>query len=106
MKPLALAATPLVLVLLAGAAYYGAASAQPPVPGRQVVAAPIDDLSVVVNGSQATARVKAGLPSGCAKRDSYRVERAAGDTITVSVTNTMPTGNPVCTMIYGTYDLS
>ena len=105
MKPLVLAAVALALVVLAGIAYYTAASAQPPVPGRQIVAAPIDGLDVVVAGSQATLHIKAGLPSGCAKRDGYTVDRAA-DTITVSVTNTMPTGNPVCTMIYGTYDLS
>ena len=82
----------------------GAPSAAPSA-DRQTVPAPIDRLEVVVSGSQATHKVTAGLPSGCAQRDSHSVARA-GDTITVTVLNTMPKGNPICTMIYGQYDLS
>jgi hypothetical protein len=52
-----------------------------------------------------TLKITAGLPSGCAQRDSYTVSRA-GDTITVRVLNSMPMGNPICTMIYGTYELN
>jgi hypothetical protein len=79
-----------------------------PSPGRQTVAAPIDHVQVVIresNPPQVTLDVKAGLPSGCAVRGSHSVSRA-GDTITVSVLNTMPTGDPICTMIYGTYELN
>lgn len=75
---------------------------------RQTVAAPIEDVQVFFGGSnppQVTVKVRAGLPSGCAKQDSYAVDRA-GDTITVAVRNSMPTGNPICTVIYGTYELN
>jgi hypothetical protein len=80
----------------------------PPTPSdaaRHSVPAPIDRLEVSVSGTQATLKLTAGLPSGCAKRDSSSISRA-GDTISVTVLNSMPKGNPVCTMIYGQYDLS
>jgi hypothetical protein len=80
----------------------------PPSGDRQTVPAPIDRLEVVLresNPPQVSLKVTAGLPSGCAQRDSHSVSRG-GDTITVSVLNTMPKGNPICTMIYGQYDLS
>lgn len=96
-------ATILVVGAVAFASGRGAAT-----PGRQTVAAPIDDLQVLIRESsppQVTLNVKAGLPSGCAQRDSHRLDRV-GDTITVSVLNSMPTGDPICTMIYGTYELS
>jgi hypothetical protein len=79
-----------------------------PAPGRQTVPAPIDDAQVVIRDSnppQVTLTVKAGLPSGCAQRESHSVSRA-GDTFTVRVLNSMPTGNVACTMIYGTYELN
>lgn len=79
-----------------------------PAPGRQTVPAPIDDIQVVTresNPPQVTLNVKAGLPSGCAQRDSHSVSRS-GDTFTVRVLNSMPTGNVACTMIYGTYELN
>jgi hypothetical protein len=75
---------------------------------RQTVPAPIDGLDVrVLESSPPQYRliVQAGLPSGCAMRHSHALSRT-GDTITVSVLNSMPTGNPVCTMIYGSYELS
>jgi hypothetical protein len=76
--------------------------------GRHTVAAPIDGLDVRVLESsppQYMLNVRAGLPSGCAKQDSHAVSRA-GDTITVSVLNSMPNGDPPCTMIYGSYELN
>ena len=45
------------------------------------------------------------LPSGCAQRESYSISRT-GDTFTVRVLNSMPTGDVACTMIYGTYELN
>jgi hypothetical protein len=103
------AALSLVAVLLVGVLTFAyARGGSSPTPGRQTVTAPIDDVQVVIresNPPQATVIVMAGLPSGCAQRDSYSVSRA-GDTFTVSVLNSMPTGNPICTMIYGTYQLS
>ncbi len=79
-----------------------------PPSGRQSVPAPIDRLEVRIRESappQYSLYVQAGLPSGCAQRDRHEVSRS-GDVITVRVLNSMPTGNPMCTMIYGTYELS
>ena len=77
-------------------------------PGRVAVPAPIDRVDVLIRESappQVTVKVMAGLPGGCAQRDSHSVSRT-GDTFIVTVLNSMPTGNPVCTMIYGTYELN
>jgi hypothetical protein len=76
--------------------------------GRQEVKAPIDAVDVRVlksNPAQYVLHVRAGLPSGCAQRNRHEVARTA-DAITVTVLNWMPPGDPVCTMIYGTYDLT
>ena len=77
-------------------------------PGRVTVPAPIDKVDALVRESappQVSVRIKAGLPSGCAQRDSHSVSRS-GEAFTVTVLNSMPTGNPICTMIYGTYELN
>lgn len=99
-----------VTIALAGVAALASArpDAAPTDPARQTVPAPIDRLEVLIresNPPQVTLNVTAGLPSGCAQRDSYSTART-GDTITVTVLNSMPTGNPVCTMIYGSYTLT
>ncbi|MDQ2953250.1 MAG: hypothetical protein M3R54_13410 [Chloroflexota bacterium] len=101
-----------VLVCLAaiaavGAGAYAYTRAAPATPDavRQAVPAPIDRVEILVQGSSATAKISAGLPSGCAKVDSHSLKRS-GDTFTVTVLNSMPTGNPICTMIYGMYELS
>lgn len=76
--------------------------------GRQAVPAPIDSLDVRVlesNPPQYVLSVRAGLPSGCAERNRHEVERV-GDAITVTMLNWMPTGNLICTTIYGSYELS
>ena len=76
--------------------------------GRQTVAAPIDKVDVLIresNPPQVTAKISAGLPSGCAKQDSHSVSRA-GEVITISVLNSMPKDNLVCTAIYGNYELN
>ena len=70
--------------------------------------APIDSLEVRILEStppQYVLSVRAGLPSGCAERNRHEVERVV-DAIAVTVLNWMPTGNPICTMIYGSYELS
>ena len=99
----------IAVILLAGAVALAAARGDlPPTPGRHTVAAPIDDLDVVIRDSNpplVTVKVKAGLPGGCAQKDSYSLSRS-GDTFMVSVLNSMPTGNAVCTMIYGQYELN
>ena len=95
------------VILLAGAVALAAARGDLNPTGRHTVVAPIDALDVVIresNPPQVTVKVKAGLPSGCVRKDSYSVTRS-GNTFTVSVLNSMPTGNPVCTMIYGQYEL-
>ncbi len=79
-----------------------------PAPARQTVPAPIDQVQVLIRESappQVTVQVRAGLPGGCAQRESHSVLRS-GDTFTVRVLNSMPSGDAVCTMIYGTYELS
>jgi hypothetical protein len=76
--------------------------------GRQAVPAPIDSLEVRAlesNPPQYMLSVRAGLPSGCAERNRHDLARVA-DEITVVVLNWMPTGNPICTTIYGSYALS
>lgn len=110
MKRLMLAAVlGLAVILLAGAVALASGRAAPtPDPGRQTVPAPIDQIQVVIRESsppQVTLNIKAGLPSGCAQRESYTFGRN-GDTFTVRVLNSVPTGNVMCTMIYGTYELN
>lgn len=74
----------------------------------QLVPAPIDRLEVRIRESappQYSLFVQAGLPSGCAKQHSHSVTQT-GDTFVVQVMNSMPPGNPICTMIYGMYELN
>jgi hypothetical protein len=82
--------------------------ASPSTSDRQLVLAPIDDVQVLIRQStppRATLTLTAGLPSGCAREDSWDVKQVATE-IFVTVRNSMPTGNPVCTAIYGTYVLT
>lgn len=104
------AALSLAAIFLVGAVAFasGRGDLTPAAPGRQTVPAPIDDLQVVIRESappQVTLNIKAGLPSGCAQRESHSVGRN-GDTFTVRVLNSMPTGTVACTMIYGSYQLN
>jgi hypothetical protein len=104
------AALSLAAILLVGAVAFasGRGDLTPSVPGRQTVPAPIDDIQVVIRESlppQVTLKVKAGLPSGCAQRESHSVARS-GDAFTVRVLNSMPRGDVACTMIYGSYELN
>ena len=97
----------LVAVALAGAAAALASVGGGDPAGRHTVAAPIDGIEVLIRESappQVSVRITAGLPSGCAQPNSHSVSRS-GDTITITVLNSMPSGNPACTMIYGTYEL-
>jgi hypothetical protein len=76
--------------------------------GRQEVLAPIDGVGVRVlesNPPQYMLNVRAGLPGGCAQKNRHEMQRAV-EAITVTVLNWMPTGNPPCTMIYGSYELN
>ena len=77
-------------------------------PGTRAVAAPIDGLEVRTLESSPPrywVNIKAGLPSGCAKKYTSSVERAS-NSFRVTVLNTIPTGQVVCTMIYGMYELN
>ena len=72
---------------------------------RKVVAAPIESASIATLESfppQYVLQVTSGLPSGCAQFHEAKVTSRDGNTISVSVTNTVP-GDDVtmCTMIYG-----
>lgn len=66
--------------------------------------APIERLELRVVGSgpvQHYVDVSSGLPNGCARFYGYELART-GDTITVTVWNTMPADiRAACTMIYG-----
>ena len=103
------AALSLAAILLVGAVAFASGRGDlTPAPGRHTVPAPIDDIQVVIRESlppQVTLNIKAGLPSGCAQRESHSASRS-GDTFTVRVLNSMPTGDVACTMIYGTYELN
>jgi hypothetical protein len=77
-------------------------------PDRRIVPAPIDGLTVLIRESfppQYGVTVKAGLPGGCARQHAATVSRV-GSEYKVEVTNTLPTGNVPCTMIYGSYETS
>jgi hypothetical protein len=110
MKRLVLAAVlGLAAILLVGAVAFASGRGElTPTPGRQTVPAPVDDVQVVIresNPPQVSLSITAGLPSGCAQRESHSIVRS-GDTFTVRVLNSMPTGDVACTMIYGTYELT
>lgn len=109
MKRTALLAVLVATVALAiGAAALSTGGGTTPVETRRTVPAPIDALDVVIRESmppQVSLKITAGLPSGCAQQHSHQVTRS-GNTFAVTVLNSMPAGNPVCTMIYGMYDLT
>jgi hypothetical protein len=109
MRRLVLAAIgALVLVLVVVAAAFAAPRAAGPSGDRVQVQAPIDKVEVIISKSnppQYTVRIAAGLPSGCAQRDSTSTQRA-GTVITIAVLNTMPKDNLVCTAIYGSYEVN
>ncbi|HLF75965.1 MAG TPA: hypothetical protein VJB57_00605 [Dehalococcoidia bacterium] len=76
--------------------------------GTRIVPAPIETLTVLVRESfppQYGLSVKAGLPGGCARRHGATVARN-GTAYAVEVTNTLPTANVPCTLIYGTYEIN
>ena len=103
-----LAALVAIALVVAVGVFAMARTGVPAAPDPHTVAAPIDGLDVRVLEShppQYMLNVRAGLPSGCAKRHSHSVDRV-GDAITVTVLNSMPAGDPPCTMIYGSYELN
>lgn len=108
MSKVALVAAVAALGLLVGGALV-IASSRPPAapPGRVAVPAPIDGLEVERREStppQYVLFIQAGLPGGCAQRDRHEVRREP-DVITITVLNSLPPGDPICTAIYGTYGL-
>lgn len=82
-----------------------ASSPPPPSTGRVRVPAPIDDVRVMplLDGAYSL-RIQAGLPSGCAEKDGFDVDRNPSGW-TVRVWNTLPSDNRPCTLIYGMYDV-
>jgi hypothetical protein len=85
------------------------APTQPLLPaGRYAEPAPIDQLDVRIAESfppQYFVYIQAGLPSGCAQQYTHSFT-VSGNLIEVEVLNSFPEGNPICTAIYGTYELN
>lgn len=85
------------------------APTQPSLPaGRHAEPAPIDHVEVQVAESfppQYVVHILAGLPSGCVEQYTHSFTRD-GNTINVSVLNSVPDGNPICTAIYGQYEVN
>lgn len=108
-QAIVLAASLVLLVALVVAyAYWAAPGVQPGGGDRRTVPAPIDGLEIRVLDSspaQYVLSVQAGLPNGCARQHSHDVSRS-GATLTVTVLNSLPAGDPACTAIYGTYELA
>jgi hypothetical protein len=108
---MALGARSVVLVAVLATACASATGGGPVSPSpsdRQAVPAPIDGLDIRVLESsppQYVLSVRAGLPSGCAEKNRHELRRSA-EAVTVTVLNWMPAGTPICTMIYGSYELS
>jgi hypothetical protein len=74
-------------------------------PDQTLAPAPIESIDVSATLSlppQYVAHIVAGLPGGCAEPAAHNVWRG-GNTITIDVLNFMPSGDQVCTDIYGTY---
>ena len=97
-----------VLVLAAAIALAATRGEPGPATGRATVPAPIERVEVLIRESappQVSVKITAGLPSGCAQRETHSVSRT-GDRFVVRVLNSMPRSEQACTMIYGTYDLS
>ena len=97
------------VLVLAGAIALASTRGEPgPAPGRVTVPAPIERVEILIRESappQVSVKITAGLPSGCAQRETHSVGRT-GDRFVVRVLNSMPQGDPACTMIYGTYVLN
>jgi hypothetical protein len=75
---------------------------------RTIVDAPIDGIDILVRESfppQYAVAITSGLPSGCAQFNEAVITGRDGNTITISVTNTIPSDPEVaCTAIYGTHE--
>jgi hypothetical protein len=77
-------------------------------PGSRIVAAPIDDLELIVRESfppQYAVRIVSGLPDGCHQFFESRLTARTADTFTVEVTNSVPDDpNIACTQVYGQHE--
>ncbi len=75
---------------------------------RRIEMAPIDELEMIIRESappQYAVRVVSGLPNGCSEFNATEIVSRSGATISIDVTNTMPSDpNVVCTAIYGTHE--
>lgn len=105
-----LPAPPRGLLLLAMAVAIVAAGCSPrdAEGGRTIVDAPIEAIDILVRESFPpgyTAKITSGLPSGCARFHEAKITGRSGTTITISVTNTMPSDpKTICTGIYGYHE--
>jgi hypothetical protein len=84
------------------------ASPTPLPPDYELFEAPIESVEVVVRESfppQYGVHIVAGLPSGCAEPGGHELERD-GDTFRITVYDSRPSGDVICTAIYGYYDVN
>ena len=79
---------------------------EPDEPEMKAVAAPVESVEVLVSDTEKpayTLKIVSGLPGGCASFHEY-VTSVDGETVTVNVTNLVPTGPVACTAIYGRHE--
>lgn len=99
-----------IAIMLAGVACIPGKSGggNTPDDARKVVDAPIDGIEILTRESFPpgyTAHITSGLPSGCAQFSQAVITGREGNTITISVTNTLPADDRIaCTAIYGYHE--
>ena len=69
--------------------------------GYKLVLAPIESLSLNTSGDEYNLAVTYGLPSGCHTFEGYSVD-GEDAMLTVQIHNRVPTGDVMCTQVYGT----
>lgn len=76
--------------------------------GRVIEPAPIESVEVVVQRSlppQYVVMIVATLPTGCDEPHTQDVTRE-GDTFTITILNSTPEGDAICTLILRTYEVN
>ena len=72
--------------------------------GQKPADAPIESVDVTYQDGKPLVTIVAGLPDGCAKPYSQDVVRD-GDSFVITILNSVPDKNAICTAIYRTYQI-